>query len=181
MSLSVPHMPTSSVRTLHLRGGAGAAGSGASMTRTSRVFGKTATAFMRGSFALRARVLAAGAAAPHGKVGRGGPAVNSARPACCQGSTLGATRNRCPPGRPGSMRKGVSEPSGPSSLTTSRAAAAPPPLARRRCVLLALPFLVLGPYLLDAKARVELRCEPGGPCTLTPRPAGSPARRRAPR
>nr|WP_211194240.1 hypothetical protein [Pyxidicoccus fallax] len=34
------------------------------------------------------------------------------------------------------------------------------------CVLLALPFLVLGPYLLDAKARVELRCEPGGPCTL---------------
>ncbi|MCY1018117.1 hypothetical protein [Pyxidicoccus sp. MSG2] len=35
------------------------------------------------------------------------------------------------------------------------------------CVLLALPFLMLGPYLLDAKARVELRCEPGGPCTLT--------------
>lgn len=34
------------------------------------------------------------------------------------------------------------------------------------CVLLALPFLVLGPYLLDAKVRVELRCEPGGPCTL---------------
>ena len=35
------------------------------------------------------------------------------------------------------------------------------------CVLLALPFLVLGPYLLDTKGRVELRCEPGGPCTLT--------------
>ncbi|WP_240359195.1 hypothetical protein [Pyxidicoccus trucidator] len=35
------------------------------------------------------------------------------------------------------------------------------------CVLLALPFLLLGPYLLDTKARVELRCEPGGPCSLT--------------
>ncbi|MFP2927974.1 hypothetical protein ACLESO_22800 [Pyxidicoccus sp. 3LG] len=40
-------------------------------------------------------------------------------------------------------------------------------IAAVACVLLALPFLVLGPYLLDVKARLELRCEPGGPCTLT--------------
>ncbi len=66
------------------------------------------------------------------------------------------------------MRGAVSEPSSPAlpaddeprrSRSTAIGAAA--------CVLLALPFLVLGPYLLDAKARVELRCEPGGPCTLT--------------
>jgi hypothetical protein len=62
------------------------------------------------------------------------------------------------------MRRAVSEPSSPSdeprrSRSTAIGAAA--------CVLLALPFLVLGPYLLDAKVRVELRCEPGGPCTLT--------------
>ncbi|AEI63622.1 hypothetical protein [Corallococcus macrosporus] len=44
------------------------------------------------------------------------------------------------------------------SRTTAIAAAA--------CVLLALPFLVLGPYLLNAKARVELRCQPGGVCLL---------------
>ncbi|MCP3137042.1 hypothetical protein [Pyxidicoccus xibeiensis] len=40
-------------------------------------------------------------------------------------------------------------------------------IAAVACVLLALPFLVLGPYLLDVKARLELRCEPGGPCTLS--------------
>lgn len=34
-------------------------------------------------------------------------------------------------------------------------------------VLLALPFLVLGLYLLDVKSLTELTCEPGGPCTLT--------------
>jgi hypothetical protein len=33
--------------------------------------------------------------------------------------------------------------------------------------LLALPFLFLGPWLLDGKALVELRCEPRGPCVLT--------------
>ncbi|WP_255217549.1 hypothetical protein, partial [Myxococcus sp. AM010] len=68
-------------------------------------------------------------------------------------------------GPPRSMRSGVSEPQ-PSysdeaprkSRTTAIAAAA--------CVLLALPFLVLGPYLLNAKARVELRCQPGGVCLL---------------
>lgn len=39
-------------------------------------------------------------------------------------------------------------------------------IAAVACVLLALPFLVLGPYLLDAKARIELRCQPGGVCLL---------------
>ncbi|MFY2560654.1 hypothetical protein ACN469_23830 [Corallococcus terminator] len=34
-------------------------------------------------------------------------------------------------------------------------------------LLLALPFLVLGLWLLDGKSRMDLRCEPGGPCTLT--------------
>ncbi len=34
-------------------------------------------------------------------------------------------------------------------------------------LLLALPFLVLGLYLLDVKSLTELRCEPGGPCTLS--------------
>lgn len=50
------------------------------------------------------------------------------------------------------------------------------PPARRRnsalvgaaaLTLLALPFLFLGPWLLDGKALVELRCAPGGPCVLT--------------
>ncbi|WP_253816724.1 hypothetical protein, partial [Myxococcus xanthus] len=66
---------------------------------------------------------------------------------------------------PGSMRRGVSEPQSSyaadeprRSRTTAIAAAA--------CVLLALPFLVLGPYLLSAQARVELRCQPGGVCLL---------------
>ncbi|WP_426756148.1 hypothetical protein [Myxococcus sp. Y35] len=39
-------------------------------------------------------------------------------------------------------------------------------IAAVACVLLALPFLVLGPYLLNAKARIELRCQPGGVCLL---------------
>ncbi|MBU8897176.1 hypothetical protein DRW03_17755 [Corallococcus sp. H22C18031201] len=35
-------------------------------------------------------------------------------------------------------------------------------------LLLALPFLVLGLWLMDGKSRVELRCEPsGGPCVLS--------------
>ncbi|NTX05865.1 hypothetical protein [Myxococcus sp. CA040A] len=34
-------------------------------------------------------------------------------------------------------------------------------------LLLALPFLVFGLWLLDGKSRMDLRCEPGGPCTLT--------------
>ena len=34
-------------------------------------------------------------------------------------------------------------------------------------LILALPFLVLGLWLLDVKSRVDLRCEPGGPCVLT--------------
>ena len=33
--------------------------------------------------------------------------------------------------------------------------------------LLALPFLFLGPWLLDGKALVELQCAPGGPCVLS--------------
>ena len=33
--------------------------------------------------------------------------------------------------------------------------------------LLALPFLFLGPWLLDGKALVELRCAPHGPCVLS--------------
>jgi hypothetical protein len=34
-------------------------------------------------------------------------------------------------------------------------------------LLLALPFLVLGVWMLDMKARVELRCTPTGPCVIT--------------
>ncbi|GEN11389.1 hypothetical protein SAMN05443572_114238 [Myxococcus fulvus] len=34
-------------------------------------------------------------------------------------------------------------------------------------IILALPFLVLGVWLLDGKSRMDLRCGPGGPCTLT--------------
>lgn len=33
--------------------------------------------------------------------------------------------------------------------------------------ILALPFLVLGLYLLDVKSKTELECAPGGPCALT--------------
>ncbi len=33
-------------------------------------------------------------------------------------------------------------------------------------LLLAAPFLVFGGMMLVLKARVELRCEPGGPCAL---------------
>jgi hypothetical protein len=33
-------------------------------------------------------------------------------------------------------------------------------------VLLGVPFLVFGGMMLNLKARVELRCDPGGPCTL---------------
>ena len=66
------------------------------------------------------------------------------------------------------MRRSVSEPSAPTPLLDeeprrSRSTA----IGAAACVLLALPFLVLGPYLLDTKSRMELRCEPGGPCTLT--------------
>jgi hypothetical protein len=34
-------------------------------------------------------------------------------------------------------------------------------------LLLCVPFLVFGLGFLDTKARVELKCERGGPCTLT--------------
>nr|WP_255653460.1 MULTISPECIES: hypothetical protein [unclassified Myxococcus] len=34
-------------------------------------------------------------------------------------------------------------------------------------LILALPFLVLGLWLLDGKSRMDLHCAPGGPCTLT--------------
>lgn len=66
------------------------------------------------------------------------------------------------------MRRAVSEPSSPAlpvddEPRRSRSTA----VGAMACVLMALPFLVLGPYLLDARARVELHCEPGGPCTLT--------------
>jgi hypothetical protein len=68
------------------------------------------------------------------------------------------------------MRRAVSKPSAPHLPTAtdeeprrSRSTA----IGAAACVLLALPFLVLGPYLLDTKSRLELRCEPGGPCTLT--------------
>ncbi|WP_241758852.1 hypothetical protein [Pyxidicoccus parkwayensis] len=40
-------------------------------------------------------------------------------------------------------------------------------IAAVAALLLALPFLVLGLFMLDVKARIELRCEPGGPCVLT--------------
>lgn len=33
--------------------------------------------------------------------------------------------------------------------------------------ILAVPFLVLGVWLLDGKSRADFRCEAGGPCTLT--------------
>lgn len=63
------------------------------------------------------------------------------------------------------MREAVSDdvPSPSDEPRRSRSTA----IGAAACVLLALPFLVLGPYLLDAKVRVELHCEPGGPCTLT--------------
>ncbi|QSQ11917.1 hypothetical protein [Myxococcus landrumensis] len=33
--------------------------------------------------------------------------------------------------------------------------------------ILAVPFMVLGLWLLDGKSRMDFRCEAGGPCTLT--------------
>jgi len=61
----------------------------------------------------------------------------------------------------------VSEPlpSAPTDETprSSRATA----IGTVACLLLAVPFLVLGLWLLDGKSRMDLRCEPGGPCTLT--------------
>lgn len=66
------------------------------------------------------------------------------------------------------MRGAVSEPSSPSlppddAPPRSRSTA----IAAVAALLLALPFLVLGLFMLDVKALVELRCEPGGPCVLT--------------
>lgn len=40
-------------------------------------------------------------------------------------------------------------------------------LAAVAAVLLSLPFFVFGVMTLDTKARVELKCAPNGPCTLT--------------
>ncbi|MCP3102542.1 hypothetical protein LZ198_27075 [Myxococcus sp. K15C18031901] len=62
----------------------------------------------------------------------------------------------------------MSEPTPPESTDD-----APPRASRSTAIgavaflLLALPFLVLGLWLLDVKSRMDLRCEPGGPCTLT--------------
>lgn len=40
-------------------------------------------------------------------------------------------------------------------------------IAAVAAVLLSLPFFVYGVMTLDTKARVELKCAPNGPCTLT--------------
>lgn len=53
----------------------------------------------------------------------------------------------------------------------------PPPVTPSRSLLLGgvgvlllcVPFFVFGLAFYDTKARVELHCEPGGPCTLTRR------------
>ncbi|MFP2906495.1 hypothetical protein ACLESD_15805 [Pyxidicoccus sp. 3LFB2] len=61
----------------------------------------------------------------------------------------------------------MSEPSAPLPLDAEPRRSRSTAIGAAACVLLALPFLVLGPYLLDTKARMELRCEPGGACALT--------------
>ncbi len=58
----------------------------------------------------------------------------------------------------------MSEPQSPGDESPRSRSTA---IASAGFVLLALPFLVLGIYLLDVKSLTELRCEPGGPCTLT--------------
>ncbi|MDY7226505.1 hypothetical protein [Hyalangium rubrum] len=60
----------------------------------------------------------------------------------------------------------------PAPSETPAGGDAPPSRARAATlgavafVLLAAPFLVFGGMLLNLKARVELACTPGGPCTL---------------
>lgn len=64
------------------------------------------------------------------------------------------------------MRKNVSEPQPSYSSADESRRSRSTAIAAVACVLLSLPFLVLGPYLLNAKARIELRCQPGGVCLL---------------
>lgn len=40
-------------------------------------------------------------------------------------------------------------------------------IATVAAVLLSLPFLIYGAMTLDTRARVEIKCAPNGPCTLT--------------
>ena len=59
------------------------------------------------------------------------------------------------------MREGVSDPSAP--VTPSRSLF----IAGASVLLLSVPFFAFGLGFLDTKARVELQCQRGGPCSLT--------------
>ncbi len=62
--------------------------------------------------------------------------------------------------------------SSPATPETSSSPAAPPSRARSTAIgagallLLAAPFLAFSFMMLNLKARTELHCDPGGPCTL---------------